>query len=452
MYPLEPAMQGSQFELWQHLMSLMPANCTVMMRTGDWPSLQPIARYLFDPSTALPAALQPYKVERVDCLLRRSMLACMYVVKGAANETDGDPAWEFASREQAWSDVCFKGVKFEGVARIARDGEAVYFINLPSDSRGGSSAYVAFTSLELLSEIALALHEAELADWHERPEGTVVCVNGAGLTLPNRSLDDVILPEAIKHEIVTAATTFFRRCAGNADACLARKRGFLLVGEPGNGKTILCQALVGLLARSCGVRAVTARVGKTMSDDTIKQLYEWAEKNSPALVILEDIESVLNETSVTRSGFLNILDGLEPQRGMLTLATSNFPHKIDPALAHRPSRFDRVWHVPLPDAVQRRAFLLRLFHEQHLPDSIHDVLVERTRGWSMAYIGELKATAAVYALDADRESVCADDIVRAADALSRQFTNGTRNHRMDVARADVGFGAHAVTLNRVARD
>ncbi|MDO8806292.1 MAG: ATP-binding protein [Elusimicrobiota bacterium] len=55
------------------------------------------------------------------------------------------------------------------------------------------------------------------------------------------------------------------------------------------------------------------------------------------------------------SNILNQLDGLASGEGVLVMATSNAPEKLDPALVHRPSRFDRIWRFGLPGEEQRLA-------------------------------------------------------------------------------------------------
>jgi ATP-dependent 26S proteasome regulatory subunit len=172
----------------------------------------------------------------------------------------------------------------------------------------------------------------------------------------------------------------------------------------------------------------------------IRDLYEWASDHAPAMVIIEDVETLVGQTQVTRSGFLNILDGLKVERGVLTVATTNYPDKLDPALAHRPSRFDRVWRIPLPGDAERRVFLKMLFADPPIAEDLCESIVRRTHDWSMAYIQEIKATAVVYAVQQDRDYIAAADIEQAVDALAKQFRSGQQFHRKDNDSATLGFG------------
>jgi ATP-dependent 26S proteasome regulatory subunit len=136
-----------------------------------------------------------------------------------------------------------------------------------------------------------------------------------------------------------------------------------------------------------------------------------------------------------------VLDGLKPERGVLTIATTNYPEKLDPALAQRPSRFDRVWRIPMPGAASRKEFLTRMFENPPLDENLCEHVVRRTRGWSMAYVQELKATAAVRAVNSDRDHFVSTDIEEAVEILSRQFRSGQKGHRHDETPGPLGFAA-----------
>jgi len=68
-------------------------------------------------------------------------------------------------------------------------------------------------------------------------------------------------------------------------------------------------------------------------------VFSKARQLSPCVVILEDLDSLINDRN--RSFFLNQLDGLEGNDGLLIIGTTNHFERLDPALSTRPSRFDR---------------------------------------------------------------------------------------------------------------
>src|SRR6185312_14088076 len=89
---------------------------------------------------------------------------------------------------------------------------------------------------------------------------------------------------------------------------------------------------------------------------------------------------------------LNLLDGLKALSGVLVIATCNEPDKLDPALIHRPSRFDRVWRFELPKYEQRLE-LLRRKGDTFFSESALETAVRRSEGFSMAYVQEIVVSA-----------------------------------------------------------
>jgi transitional endoplasmic reticulum ATPase len=71
----------------------------------------------------------------------------------------------------------------------------------------------------------------------------------------------------------------------------------------------------------------------------IADVFEKARQMSPCVVVFEDLDSLINDGN--RSFFLNQLDGIEGNDGLLIIATTNHFERLDPGLSSRPSRFDR---------------------------------------------------------------------------------------------------------------
>jgi transitional endoplasmic reticulum ATPase len=71
----------------------------------------------------------------------------------------------------------------------------------------------------------------------------------------------------------------------------------------------------------------------------MRVVFEKAREYSPCIIILEDLDALINDQN--RSFFLNQLDGLENNDGLLVIATTNHFDRLDAGLANRPSRFDR---------------------------------------------------------------------------------------------------------------
>lgn len=171
---------------------------------------------------------------------------------------------------------------------------------------------------------------------------------------------------------------------------LAWRRGALFVGPPGNGKTHCVRALVKEL-RIPSLYVQSLSHNHYTSEQLLQQVFHRARQLRPCVLIFEDLDALVNADN--RSFFLNQLDGFERNVGMLVVATTNHPERIDPAILDRPSRFDRKYHFGLPAASERAAYFRlwqeRLAQETNWPPTSIADLVERTKGYSFAYLKEL---------------------------------------------------------------
>jgi len=157
------------------------------------------------------------------------------------------------------------------------------------------------------------------------------------------------------------------------------------------------------------------------------------------MIILEDLDSLTTQCKITRSAFLAQLDGIGDRQGLLVIGTTNHPDNIDPALIHRPSRFDRVWHFPLPDDELRERFLELFFGT--LGEEVVGTLTKQTRKWSFAYLKELHTTASIMAIAQELPRVTADVVLEALELLGDQFHAGRKNHAIPHQEEALGFAA-----------
>ncbi|KAK0660832.1 P-loop containing nucleoside triphosphate hydrolase protein [Cercophora samala] len=217
------------------------------------------------------------------------------------------------------------------------------------------------------------------------------------------SWDDVILEPAMKDALMSDVIGFFDARHVYQDLGLMWKRGIILHGLPGNGKTASIKALINSLeARgqedsskripSLYVKAFDSCNGGKWS---IRYIFQHARKMAPCVLIFEDLDSlVLDEY---RSYFLNEVDGLESNEGILMIGSTNHLSKLDPAIAKRPSRFDRKYHFKLPNEETRRRYAeywrKKLESKPIVADRFEEeitcLVAQMTEGFSFAYIREL---------------------------------------------------------------
>lgn len=226
--------------------------------------------------------------------------------------------------------------------------------------------------------------------------------------LPEISRDQIILPDGLLKRIERQTLGFSK----HSDQLLAMgrhlKRGLLLHGAPGTGKTLTAM----YLASRMRDRTILLLTGRGMG--LIEQSCAMARVLQPALVILEDVDLIAEER--TRDGacaavlfeLLNQMDGLSDDVDILFLLTTNRPDILEPALASRPGRIDQAIEVPLPDKASRRRLFELYGRGLTLRLTQLDKFIERTDRGSAAFIRELMRKSALFAADETKDAVVED--------------------------------------------
>jgi len=240
--------------------------------------------------------------------------------------------------------------------------------------------------------------------WSEVEAGVFVDTNVSEVTLPAgtyRSLmryefgklclvrvasqndEALLLPDPIVANPITEAQRFWHAGDDFRRLGFVHKRGFLLMGPAGCGKTsIINQVADYVLGQLAGlVLIVDDPERAAMVLAKIRQL----EPERPVLVVIEDIEAMLGHGR--EEHLLSLLDGQTLVDHVLFIATTNYPERLDRRLQARPSRFDRVEIIRPPSAEVRQAYL-----EKRIPGlSAAEIerWVELSAGFSVAHLKEL---------------------------------------------------------------
>jgi hypothetical protein len=281
-------------------------------------------------------------------------------------DPDADASLEVACADQAAAQQVVEEMRQHAVARNVFRGQVISFGGeMFGHGRGGSGGGQALRFLE-------------------RPR-----LDRSEVVLPPTVLD------GIERQVLGVAR--------HADQLLASgqhlKRGVLLHGAPGTGKTHTIRYLLGRLPD------VTVVV---LSGDALRWIAEAcsvARTLQPSVVVVEDVDLIAEERG-TRFGhhqllfqLLNEMDGLGEDADVTFLLTTNRPDLLEVALAARPGRVDHAVELPVPDAEARRQ-LIELYRGSLVLDlSDPDVVIKRTDGVTAAFLKELLRRAALTAAE-----------------------------------------------------
>ena len=251
-----------------------------------------------------------------------------------------------------------------------------------------------------------------------RPDGSLLPYNDV------LSWDDVVLEDRLREVVLHNTVDFLRlRPLFRANG-IPQKRGLLLHGSPGNGKTMVAKLLAGTgIATFLYVTAA----GVT-EPDHLPNIFRLARRLRPTILFLEDLDFYASERRSSNSRtslgeLLTQLDGLEENDGLVVVATTNDLAAIEPALKDRPSRFDVVLEIGPPSEVCRRKILQKHLRQVFCDDSLIAEAARRTDGFSGAQIREVALLAVQNSIVArhvdhdQRAMVTMDGVTAAIDRI-----------------------------------
>lgn len=263
---------------------------------------------------------------------------------------------------------------------------------------------------------------------HPHLQGAKLDMTGEFLALDHSyTWDDIVLGPSTRAEVEASICAFVARLPRYQAFGLPLKRGILLAGPPGTGKSLLGKVLCCTLPTTF----LWVSPGELQEPKQLQRLFALARELQPTILFLEDLDLYASRRGgggdALLGELLNQLDGFPANRGILTLATTNDPQAIEPALADRPSRFDRTIRIDPPQAPERLALLTRFLRQLPHPPEILPELIPATDGLTGAHLQEVVQLATQVALDQQATNESSPPLLT-ADIL-RQALRNVRQQR-----------------------
>lgn len=240
------------------------------------------------------------------------------------------------------------------------------------------------------------------------------------LTLKTNYDELIELPNNTKNEIINDIIHFWDSEKKYREYNYVYKRGILLYGESGSGKTSVCVQLSKTIVSEYG--------GLVFKIETSDDLYSFIygvdglrkiEPNRKILCIIEDIDDLVMDDEIT---VLNLLDGINQIDNVVYVATTNQPENLKERILNRPSRFDRRYYIGMPDAESRRHFLMTKLHDDDRNKINIDNIIKKTEGMSMAHLSELVKSIIIFNKNED-------DVIKTLSSMSDYISSTKFNKK-----------------------
>lgn len=197
-------------------------------------------------------------------------------------------------------------------------------------------------------------------------------------------LDNILnFPDAVTDKVVKEIQSFWEKEAIFKEFNLLHKRGIILWGPQGAGKTTTLQLISKDVISRDGIVLKFEHPGLFSSG--VRKLRE-IQPITPIVVLMEDIDAIIR--SYCESDVINVLDGVDKLDKIVFLATTNYPEKLGDRIMNRPSRFDKRHKVGFINAAARKMYFEFLIGDKKVDINISR-WVKDTENFSIAHLKEL---------------------------------------------------------------
>jgi len=217
----------------------------------------------------------------------------------------------------------------------------------------------------------------------------IFCSNTSGIYFQKVSVntDDLIrFPETNSEKVIDEIKKFWEREDSFRKYELSYKRGIILWGPAGSGKSCTVKLVSADIIERGGV---VFKFGSPGLFTEGVRIFREIQPDTPIVVLMEDLDSILE--CYNESDVLNLLDGVDQIDKVVYLATTNFPERLGGRILNRPSRFDKRHKMGHPQKKSRMIYFQHLIDEKTQKEYNIDLnkWVKDTRDMSIAHLKEL---------------------------------------------------------------
>lgn len=243
--------------------------------------------------------------------------------------------------------------------------------------------------------------------------------SGIYFKMANGKFDELIeLPDSASEAVIAEIEKFWTKEQHFRNFGFLWKRGILLWGPPGSGKTCTLQQVSNNIIKAGGIAVYASHPGVTAAGLGIMRRIE---PDRPVVVMMEDLDALVHQYG--EQDILALLDGELQIDNVVFIATTNYPERLDKRIVNRPSRFDLVRLIDMPNEEARRVYLTAKNPRFQSDDNAEELekWVKGTDRYSIAHLRELIVSVEVFEVELEfalkRLGQMLDTVPKSTDVL-----------------------------------
>lgn len=249
------------------------------------------------------------------------------------------------------------------------------------------------------------------------------------------NLDELLeLPNNTFNEILSDIDYFWNNKELFDKYKFVHKRGILLHGDPGCGKSSITELLADRVVKRGGVVfSIFTPDDLFAYSNEISSVFRVIQPYTPIMLAFEDLDSLV-ASKESETTLLNLLDGTNQANNILHIGSTNHPEKLEARILNRPSRFDRRYYIGLPDDKVREFYFSKKIKPEDIErmggESFLKSIVAKSSGLTIAHLGEFVKSIFIF-------NAPVDDTLKLLQAMKNNITSRGSS-------AGMGFGKSTV--------